>query len=177
MHSPLQIPPPRTPSPAPSIPPSTEFVRPCPHCSGQNPHGWSCPRPVTEGTWRIDDGAPPGHGFCANWFVLPPSSKLSAYNSSRSETLLALTAPSTTRCDFCLSAFCGIQVPGRCHAIPLSSQHPHGFSDVGDLIQSAEIYDAFDGNTVEVEMMLEYMTSHELTPRAVYRQVCCSNSS
>lgn len=42
---------------------------------------------------------------------------------------------------------------------------------MGDLIQSAEIYEAFDGNAVEVEMMLDYMTNHELSPRTVYRQI------
>lgn len=88
-----------------------------------------------------------------------------------SEVILALHAPSTSKCDFCQVSFCGINVLGRCAASSLLGQHPHGMSDVADLIQSAEVYDCFDGNTVEVEIMLDYMTSRQLSPRHVYRQV------
>ena len=69
---------------------------------------------------------------------------------------------------------------GRCVAALLNSQHPHGLSDVGDLIQSTEIYDCFEGNAIEglifssymhlmslncylVEYMLDYITSHEMS--------------
>lgn len=45
-------------------------------------------------------------------------------------------------------------------------------SDVGDLIQSADVYDCFDGNTVEVEIMLDYLTAQGITPRHIYREVC-----
>lgn len=44
-------------------------------------------------------------------------------------------------------------------------------SDVGDLIQSAEVYDCFDGNTVEVDFMLDHITAQGYTPRHVYREV------
>ena len=50
-------------------------------------------------------------------------------------------------------------------------QHPHDLSDVGDLIQSSEIYDCFDGNTIEVDYMLDHLTAQRLTPRHVYREV------
>jgi len=45
-------------------------------------------------------------------------------------------------------------------------------SDIGDLIQSAEVYECFDGNAVEVDIMLDYMTAHRLSPRHIYREVC-----
>ena len=51
------------------------------------------------------------------------------------------------------------------------SQHPHGMSDIGDLIQSSEVYECFDSNTVEVEIMLDYLTTQRLTPRHIYREV------
>lgn len=34
-------------------------------------------------------------------------------------------------------------------ASPLQSQQPHGMTDVTDLIQSSEVYECFDSNTVE----------------------------
>lgn len=94
---------------------------------------------------------------------------------SFSENLLAIQAPSTTRCDFCQVSFCGIGIPGRCLAAPLTSQHPHGMSDIGDLIQSAEVYECFDCNTVEVEIMLDYLTTQRLSPRHIYREVRSPN--
>lgn len=51
------------------------------------------------------------------------------------------------------------------------SQHPHGMSDIGDLIQSAEVYECFDGNTVEVDIMLDYLTANRITPRYIYREI------
>lgn len=91
---------------------------------------------------------------------------------TRSEVVLALQAPSTSRCDFCQVSFCGINVQGRCAALPIAAQSPHGMSDVGDLIQSPEIYECFEGNTAEVEFMLDYMTTQRLSPKQIYRQVC-----
>ena len=88
-----------------------------------------------------------------------------------SEVVLALRAPTTTKCDLCQVSFCGINVQSRCSALPLMQQHPHDLSDVGDLIQSSEIYDCFDGNTVEVDYMLDHLTAQRLTPRHVYREV------
>ena len=50
-------------------------------------------------------------------------------------------------------------------------QHPHGLSDISDLIQCREVYDCFDSNTVEVDIMLDYLTAQRLTPRHMYREV------
>ena len=88
-----------------------------------------------------------------------------------SEMLLALGAPVTTKCDFCQVSFCGINVQGRCTASSLASQHPHNMSDIGDLIQSSEVYECFENNTVEVEIMLDYLTNKQITPKQIYRDV------
>ncbi|KAI6114415.1 hypothetical protein F5141DRAFT_1187953 [Pisolithus sp. B1] len=92
---PMRIPAPREPSPEPNFndTPDWDYARPCPHCAADNQFGWTCPQPI-HGT--IDDGAPPGHAYCGNC-----------------ESLLALQAPITTKCDFCQTLFCGISVHGR----------------------------------------------------------------
>lgn len=82
-----------------------------------------------------------------------------------------MRAPTTTKCDFCQVSFCGVGIPGRCVAAPLQGQHLHGLSDLGDLIQCGEVYDIFDGNTVEVDIMFDYLTAQGLTPRHIYREV------
>ena len=57
--------------------------------------------------------------------------------------------------------FCGIGVPHRCVTVHLASVHPHGMSDINDLVQSTEVLECFDGNAIEVEIMLEYLgTQH-----------------
>ena len=89
-----------------------------------------------------------------------------------SENILALGAPTTTRCDFCQVSFCGINVPQRCIAAPLHVQHPDGFADLSDLIQSRDVYSCFEENTVEVDIMLDYLNAQRLTPRHIYREVC-----
>ncbi|KAJ8595226.1 hypothetical protein M405DRAFT_857457 [Rhizopogon salebrosus TDB-379] len=156
----VRIPTPREASPEPNLNQNADYIRPCPHCTPDNAFGWRCPQPVIdfavdpERAWHLDDGNPPGHAFCGNC-----------------ENLLALRAPSTTKCDFCQVSFCGVGVQGRCLAAPLLSQHPHNMSDVGDLIQSSEVYGCFDNNTVEVDIMLDYLTAQELTPRHIYREV------
>lgn len=76
----------------------------------------------------------------------------------------------------CQVSFCGIGVQGRCVAASLTAQYPHGFADLGDMVQSSEVYDCFDGNSVEVEYLLDYLTSQSLTPRDVYREVTLSVS-
>ena len=91
-----------------------------------------------------------------------------------SENLLALRAPCTTKCDLCQVSFCGIGVQDRCVALPILSQHPHNLSTHTDLIQSADLYESFGGNTVEVEIMLEYVEAQKLTPRHIYRDVSSS---
>ena len=88
-----------------------------------------------------------------------------------SENILSLQAPLTSKCDFCQVYFCGISIPDRCVAAPLIAQHPHGFSDLGDLIQCGEVYECFDHNTVEVDIMLDYITAQGITPKHIYREV------
>jgi hypothetical protein len=88
-----------------------------------------------------------------------------------SEIMLALRAPTTSKCDMCSVSFCGINVQGRCVAAPLLAQQPHGLGDIGDLIECSFIYDCFDGNNVEVEIMLDYLTAQRLTPKHIYREV------
>ncbi|KAF8172010.1 hypothetical protein K438DRAFT_1921071 [Mycena galopus ATCC 62051] len=149
----IRIPSPRELSPEPDINPS-EFVRPCPNCLAGNPYGWRCPQPIVENSWPVEDGTPPGHALCGNC-----------------ENVLALPSPLTTKCDFCQVSFCGIGVQGRCIASPILSQHLHNLSDVGDLIQTSAVYECFNSNTVEVEIMLDYLTAQRITPRHIYREI------
>lgn len=44
-------------------------------------------------------------------------------------------------------------------------------NDISDLIQSSEVYECFENNTVEVEIMLDYLTNGQITPRQIYRDV------
>ncbi|KAF9778622.1 hypothetical protein BJ322DRAFT_1091620 [Thelephora terrestris] len=156
----LRIPPPREPSPEPALPRNTDYALPCPHCIPGNPFRWNCPNPIPDPEtnqdhgWLLEDGAPPGHGFCGHC-----------------ETLVALRAPSTSRCDFCQVSFCGIGIPERCCATLLHSQHLNGFSDLGDLIQAADIYECFEGNTVEVEILFDYLTEHRMAPKQIYQEI------
>ncbi|KAF5382644.1 hypothetical protein D9615_002795 [Tricholomella constricta] len=158
-HS-MRIPPPREPSPEANVDPPSDFVRPCPHCVAGNPYGWRCPQPIPDPTtdldraWHLEDGIPPGHAHCGNC-----------------ENLLATHAPTTTKCDLCQVFFCGIGVQGRCLAAPLLSQHPHALSDISDLIQSSDVYECFDSNNVEAEIMFDYLTTQRLTPRHIYREI------
>lgn len=96
--------------------------------------------------------------------------------SHYSENLVALRAPSTSRCDFCQVSFCGIGIPDRCHATSLLSQNLNGFLDLGDLIQAPDIYECFEGNTVEVEILFDYLTEHRMTPKQIYQGVRVSRS-
>ncbi|EIW80992.1 hypothetical protein CONPUDRAFT_56042 [Coniophora puteana RWD-64-598 SS2] len=156
----MRIPTPREPSPEPNLNPNLDYVRPCPHCSPNNQFGWSCPEPVVdyavdaEHAWHLDDGSPPGHAYCGNC-----------------ENLLALLAPSTTKCDFCQVSFCGVNVPDRCIAAPLLAQRPHSMNDIGDLILSADMYDNFNGNNVEVDIMIDYLTNNHISPRRIYHEI------
>jgi E3 ubiquitin-protein ligase CHFR len=71
----------------------------------------------------------------------------------------------------CQVSFCGIGVQHRCVAVRLTSAHPHGMSDIGDLIQSTEVYACFDGNAVEVDIMLDYLGTQNISPRHIYGEV------
>ncbi|KAA1469939.1 hypothetical protein DENSPDRAFT_652747 [Dentipellis sp. KUC8613] len=157
---PIHIPTPREASPEPNLHQSAEFARPCPHCAAGNRYGWRCPHPVPDpvadpdNAWHTEDGCPPGHGYCGNC-----------------ENLLALQAPTTSKCDMCQVSFCGIGVQGRCIAASLLAQHPHGMADLSDLIQSAEVYECFDGNAIEVDILLDHLSAQRITPRHIYRDI------
>ena len=43
---------------------------------------------------------------------------------------------------------------------------------MSDLIQSRDVYSCFEENTVEVDIMLDYLNAQRLTPRHIYREVC-----
>ena len=111
-------------------------------------------------TGSVDTGEP----------LAPPGPSCLAH-PHYSENLVALRAPSTSRCDFCQVSFCGIGIPERCYASSLRSQHLNGFSDLGDLIQAADIYECFEGNTVEVDILFDYLTEHRMTPKQIYQEV------
>jgi E3 ubiquitin-protein ligase CHFR len=74
----------------------------------------------------------------------------------------------------CQVYFCGIGVQHRCVAVRLASAHPQGMSDISDLIQSTEVYECFDGNAVEVEIMLDYLGTQHISPRHIYGEVSVS---
>ncbi|TBU28621.1 hypothetical protein BD311DRAFT_758099 [Dichomitus squalens] len=157
----IRIPSPRQASPEPSLSSvNGMYVRPCPNCIPGNQWGWRCPQPIVDpdvdptNAWPIDEGSPPGHGVCGNC-----------------ENILALQAPTTTRCDFCQVSFCGINVPIRCIAGPIQNAQPHGLTDLSDLIQCGEVYECFEGNTVEVDIMLDYLSAQGLTPKHIYREI------
>nr|GAT60124.1 predicted protein [Mycena chlorophos] len=156
----MRIPAPRESSPDPDVNASTEYARPCPNCSAGNAYGWVCAQPIVdpnvdpENAWPLEDGAPPGHASCGNC-----------------ENLLALASPLTSKCDFCQVSFCGITAQGRCMAAAILVQQPHEYQDVGDMIQSANIYESFSNNNVEVEIMLDYLTTQNISPRHIYRDI------
>lgn len=119
--------------------------------------------------------------------VLPPATPFAATGESRlrvvihrhsliyicvySEDLLALAAPATTKCDFCATPFCGIGVQQRCIALMLMSQQPHGYADMSDLVQSTELYECFNSNSVEVDYFIDYLMSRNIRPQKIYREV------
>lgn len=88
-----------------------------------------------------------------------------------SSNLLALGAPPTTTCELCGDTFCGVTVPGRCRTSPVPDQHPKELSSLEDVMLSLDVLAAFKSNWVEVEIMLEYLVAHRISPRRIYVQV------
>ncbi|KZS93432.1 hypothetical protein SISNIDRAFT_485680 [Sistotremastrum niveocremeum HHB9708] len=158
---PIRIPTPRQASPEPNVSnSSSSFARPCTHCRPNNEFDWTCPIPVVnpltdpEHAWRVENGSPPGHAWCGNC-----------------DSLHASQAPTSRRCDLCQVSFCGIGIPGRCCTMPLLLQHPQGLQDLSDILTSGEIYDIFEGNSVEVDILLDYLQVQNLSPRQIYRNI------
>jgi E3 ubiquitin-protein ligase CHFR len=140
---------------------SHHLARPCPHCSPNNPFGWECPQPIVDpaidpgNAWNLDEGLPPGHGWCATC-----------------DALHALSCPSSSQCSLCSGTFCGLSVPHLCIAPPVSSGHlPPRISTLSGLIQSADIYGVFGGNTVEVEIFFDWLRSTGRSARTIYIDV------
>ncbi|KAH8825214.1 hypothetical protein DL96DRAFT_1712234 [Flagelloscypha sp. PMI_526] len=158
----LRFPSPREPSPEPNFNQSTDIARPCPTCIPHNQFGWTCPVPIpdpvvvgNDNAWSFEDGTPPGHTTCGNC-----------------DALMATNAPMSTRCDFCATSFCGIGVRGRCTALEVSSQNPEELNGIEDLLTCEELYEqCFDNNNVEVEILLDYLTSQRFKPRTIYTQI------
>ena len=59
----------------------------------------------------------------------------------------------------------------RCSALTLTTQSPAGLSDVAELLESSEVYDCFENNHTEVDYMIDYITTHDISPKQIYRQV------
>ena len=57
-------------------------------------------------------------------------------------------------------------------AVSLSAQYPHGMLEIEDLIQSQDVYECFEQNAYEVEVLLDYLKNLRLTPTHIYREVC-----
>ncbi|KAG8938197.1 hypothetical protein FRC04_009254 [Tulasnella sp. 424] len=138
-------------------PPPDNLARPCPHCLPNNEFGWRCPRPLAdpqsdpEHAWNLDNGTPPGHAWCGTCDELHP-----------------VGSPSTTKCSVCETSFCGISVPHLCVANSMSSAHlPVAVSNLTGMIQSLEVYDAFNGNTTEVELLFDWLREDGRGPRGI----------
>ncbi|KIO18632.1 hypothetical protein M407DRAFT_31708 [Tulasnella calospora MUT 4182] len=138
-------------------PPPDNLARPCPHCLQNNEFGWRCPRPLAdpqtdpEHAWNLDNGTPPGHAWCATCDELHP-----------------IGSPSTTKCSVCETSFCGISVPHLCVANNMSSAHlPVAVSNLSGMIQSLEVYEAFSGNTTEVELLFDWLRDDGRGPRGI----------
>ncbi|KIY72468.1 hypothetical protein CYLTODRAFT_367464, partial [Cylindrobasidium torrendii FP15055 ss-10] len=155
----MRIPPPREPSPPPNLN-TGDYARPCPNCAPNNPYGYTCPQPIVdpsvdaERAWALEEGAPPGHLMCGNC-----------------ENLCAKSAPTTTKCDFCRVSFCGLSAPTRCIAVAIHAQHLQDLTDVADLLQSPDVYECFQNNAYEVDLMIDYLNSRQMAPRHIYRDI------
>lgn len=44
-------------------------------------------------------------------------------------------------------------------------------SSVLDLVQSSDIYDCFEDNFYETDVLLEYLAEERITPNRIYREV------
>lgn len=68
---------------------------------------------------------------------------------------------------------CGVNPShlARCCALPIERQEPHSLTDLTDLVQSTEIYDCFEGNSYEVDILLEYLSSRDIKPRRILADV------
>ncbi|KAF8339910.1 uncharacterized protein EI90DRAFT_3242825 [Cantharellus anzutake] len=159
----IKIPQPRPPNPDILLPQSRghepgsdNFARPCPHCARHNQFGWRCPRPIPDPeanpaeAWNLDDGPPPGHGLCG-----------------ACSELHALYAPGSSACSLCRTSFCGLSIPHLCVA-------PSAVNTLSGLLEqhSEAIWDAFDFNEVEVEVLIDWLRDGRRgSMRGVYQEM------
>ncbi|KAG8770716.1 hypothetical protein FRC12_004092 [Ceratobasidium sp. 428] len=162
----IPIPPPRMPNPDVLLPQqqnsaADNLARPCPHCAPNNSFDWACPRPIpnpeTDSTnaWNLENGAPPGHNYCG-----------------ACDELYAIGAPTSSRCDMCTTGFCGISVQRVCRShwlrqVQLLSTH----NSLQGLIENGKVYEAFNGNAIEVEIMFDYLREAEISPNMIYLDI------
>ncbi|KAG8747609.1 hypothetical protein FRC10_000151 [Ceratobasidium sp. 414] len=162
----IPVPPPRTPNPDVLLPhqqnsAADNLARPCPHCAPNNSFDWTCPRPIPNpetdaaNAWNLENGPPPGHNYCG-----------------ACDELYAIGAPTSSRCDMCTTGFCGISVPRVCrshwlHQVQLLSTH----NNLQGLIENGKVYEVFNGNTIEVEIMFDYLREAEISPNMIYLDI------
>ncbi|KAJ1309623.1 hypothetical protein OPQ81_006392 [Rhizoctonia solani] len=162
----ILIPPPRAPNPDLLLPQqqnsaNDNLARPCPHCSPNNSFDWTCPQPIPNpdtdraNAWNVENGPPPGHNYCG-----------------ACDELYAIGAPTSSRCDMCTTGFCGISVPQVCkshwlHQVRLASD----YNSLQGLIESDRIYDIFNNNSTEVEILFDYLREAEITPNMIYLDI------
>ncbi|KZO97175.1 hypothetical protein CALVIDRAFT_514000 [Calocera viscosa TUFC12733] len=125
------------------------LARPCPHCTRNNGLGYLCPVPIPDPSvvprdqaWDLEArGAPQGHGFC-----------------SGCDELYALGAPTSMGCSFCRSRYCGYSVQQTC-VLPRvgSPQMPRHMDTVAKLLECDELYEAFSHNSIEVDLLIDYL--------------------
>ncbi|KAF9519712.1 hypothetical protein BS47DRAFT_1082271 [Hydnum rufescens UP504] len=145
-------------------PTSDNLARPCPHCLLHNQFGWRCPRPIAdpdvnpEAAWNIDDGPPPGHGFCG-----------------ACSELHALSSPGSSACSLCKTSYCGLSIPHLCVAPSVrSSRLPQSSVTLTGLLEShsESIWECFDFNEVEIEILLDWLREgRQGSIRAVYQEM------
>ncbi|CUA68171.1 hypothetical protein RSOLAG22IIIB_03410 [Rhizoctonia solani] len=162
----ISIPSPRPPNPDVLLPQqqnsaNDNLARPCPHCAPNNSFDWHCPRPVPNpdtdraNAWNVENGPPPGHNYCG-----------------ACDELYAIGAPTSSRCDMCTTGFCGISVPQVCrshwlHQVRLTSD----YNSLQGLIESDRVYDIFNNNSIEVEILFDYLREAEITPNMIYLDI------
>ncbi|CAE6435348.1 unnamed protein product [Rhizoctonia solani] len=162
----IPIPPPRAQNPDALLPQqqnsaNDNLARPCPHCAPNNSFDWTCPRPIANpdtdrtNAWNLESGPPPGHNYCG-----------------ACDELHAIGAPTSSRCDMCTTGFCGISVPQVCrshwlHQVRLMSD----YNSLQGLIESDRIYDIFNNNSIEVEILFDYLREAEITPNMIYLDI------
>ena len=92
-----------------------------------------------------------------------------------SGNILAIGAPSTTKCNFCATYQCGLNVHGDCFARSPASQSLYKIAHISDLLLSQQLFfDCFNANSYEMEIFIDYMMAQSVSPVQIYKEVLCS---